>query len=359
MVAGATCRRVAFAELVDERRIVHQRPGHLHQFEPGVQRPVDALAADESPDIDERPFQLGPELLGVFQEVALFEGELFYHKGSAPADEVAQPQRRVVAHGVDRDQPPHDGHRGLRDESAREDDAVHAERFDDFGDLDALGDFNAPFEAVVHVVLHGDRHAARPGRLHGLAQTHAHEAHAVFERAAVFVVPVVGVGRQELRNEVAVPGVHLHRVESGVAGRAHRRAEVAGHLFDLASLHAPHGRVGVEVESRRGADGHLPGGGPVGHVAAMSDLDGRGGPFAVHGVGDFAQSGDDLGTQPQLLVERQSAAAHGGIGQRGHAHAAAGYGDVVVLELPGGTEVLAHGFEGRRTDRAVAQRDGA
>ena len=80
----------------------------------------------------------------------------------------------------------------------------------------------------------------------------------------------------------------------------------------------------------------------------MSDLDGRGGPFAMHGVGDFAQSGDDLGTQPQLLVERQSAAAHGGIGQRGHAHAAAGYGDVVVLELPGGTEVLAHGFEGRQ-----------
>lgn len=32
---------------------------------------------------------------------------------------------------------------------------------------------------------------------------------------------------------------------------------------------------------------------------------------------------------------------------------------LVVLELPGGTEVLAHGFEGRRTDRAVAQRDGA
>ena len=100
----------------------------------------------------------------------------------------------------------------------------------------------------------------------------------------------------------------------------------------------------------------------------MSDLDGRGGPFAMHGVGDFAQSGDDLGTQPQLLVERQSAAAHGGIGQRGHAHAAAGHRYVVLLqllrraemaELFGGTERSTHRLEGRRTDRAVAQRDGA
>ena len=41
------------------------------------------------------------------------------------------------------------------------------------------------------------------------------EAHPVFERAAVCVVPAVGVGREELRDEVAVSGVHLQ------IGRAH------------------------------------------------------------------------------------------------------------------------------------------
>ena len=38
---------------------------------------------------------------------------------------------------------------------------------------------------------------------------------------------------------------------------------------------------------------------------------------------------------------------------------AAGHRDVVLLELFGGTERPAHRLEGRRTDRAVAQRDGA
>ena len=97
----------------------------------------------------------------------------------------------------------------------------------------------------------------------------------------------------------------------------------------------------------------------MGHVAAVADLDGGGSPFAVNGVGDVAQPRDDLGAQPQLLIERQSAAAHRGIGQRGHADAAAGHGDVIIFELLRGTEVLAHRLESRRTDRAVAQRDGA
>ena len=91
----------------------------------------------------------------------------------------------------------------------------------------------------------------------------------------------------------------------------------------------------------------------------MADLDGCGGSLAVYGVGDVAQPRDDLGAQPQLLVERQTAAAYGGIGQRGHAHASAGHGDVVILELLRGAEILAHRLEGRRTDRAVTQRDGA
>ncbi len=77
-------------------------------------------------------------------------------------------------------------------------------------------------------------------------------------------------------------------------------------------------------------------------------------PFAVDGVGDVAQPGHDLGTQPQLLVERQSAAAHGGIGQRGHADAAAGHRDVVLLELFGGTE--ARPIDSKAAERIVRLR---
>lgn len=216
-----------------------------------------------------------------------------------------------------------------------------------------------PLETVVHVVLHGDGHAGLCRGLHHLAEAHAHEAHAVVERAAVFVAAVVRIGREELRNEVAVAGVHLHRVEARLVGRVDGASEVAGHLFDLLAPHAPHGGVGVEVESPRGADGYLPGGGQVGHVAAVADLDGGGSPFAVDGVGDVAQPRHDGRAQPQLLVERKSAARDGGVGQCGHADAAVRHGDVVLLELLRGAEVLAHRLEGSRTDRAVAQCHGS
>jgi len=48
----------------------------------------------------------------------------------------------------------------------------------------------------------------------------------------------------------------------------------------------------------------------VGHVAAVPDLDAGRRAFAVYGVGYPAQPGHDLWAQPQLLVERQPAAAY-------------------------------------------------
>ena len=45
----------------------------------------------------------------------------------------------------------------------------------------------------------------------------------------------VGVGREELRDEVPVAGVYLDAVETGVTGVAHGIAEVSGHLLDLVS----------------------------------------------------------------------------------------------------------------------------
>ena len=86
--------------------------------------------------------------------------------------------------------------------------------------------------------------------------------------------------RQELRNEVAVADMHLHGVEARVVGRRDGTPEILGDLGDLAAAHAPHGRIGVEVEARRRTDGNLPGGGQMGHVAAVADLNAAGSPSA-------------------------------------------------------------------------------
>ena len=185
------------------------------------------------------------EFFGILQEVALREGELPDHEGAAVADEGPQPEGRVVAHGVDRNQTPHHGHRRLAYETARENDAIDLPALDFAGDLDALRNLDAALESVVHVVLDEYRGARRSGGVHHLLEAHAHEAHPVVERAAVFVVPVVGVGRQELRNEVAVPGVHLHRVESGGMSCSHGLAEVFGNLHYFVPAHFADGGVGV------------------------------------------------------------------------------------------------------------------
>ena len=359
VVAAAACRGVALAELVYERRVVDQRPGHLHQFEPCVQRLVDPFAAHQPADIYQRAFQLGAEFLGVFQEIALLEGKLPDHEGPAPADEIAQPQGRVVAHRVDRDQPPHHGHRGLGHEPARKHDAVDTEAFDLAGYGDAFGNLDAAPEPVVHVVFHQyGRPRFRRG-LHHFCEAHPHETHSVFQRPAVLVFPVVGVGREELRDQVAVPGMYLHRVEPRVVRGVDGLPEIPCHLRDLVLAHTPHGGVGIEVEPRRRADRDLPGGRQMGHVAAVPDLDAGRRAFAVYGVGYPAQPGHDLWAQPQLLVERQPAAAYRGVGQRGHPHAAARHRNVVLLELLRGAEMTPHRLERRRTYRAVAQCHGA
>ena len=158
-------------------------------------------------------------------------------------------------------------------------------------------------------------------------------------------------------NRLFVP-LYFHAVESRFVRRIHRTAEVGGHLSDFVAPHGAHGGVGIEVEARRCTDRNLSGRGVVRHVAAMADLDRCGGSFAVDGFGDVAQSRDDFGSQPQLFFERQPAATDGGVGQCGHSHAAAGDAHVVVFQLFGGAVGAAHRFECRRTDRAVAQRDG-
>ena len=198
-------------------------------------------------------------------------------------------------------------------------------------------------------------HAASGRRFEHFFQAHPHEAHPVLERTAVFVAPMVGVGREELRNQIAVARVHLHRIEPGFVGRADRLPEILGEGRALAAPHAAHESGGVEVEPRRCADREASGRRPMGHVAAVADLDACRGTLGVDGVGHVAQPRNDFGPQPQLFVERHAAAVDRSVSYRGHAHAAAGDRHVVILELLRGAEILAHRLECRRADGAVAQ----
>ena len=149
--------------------------------------------------------------------------------------------------------------------------------------------------------------------------------------------------------------MHLHAVEARAVRRADGLPEIAGYLPDFIVAHTSYGGVGIEVEARRSADGNLSGGGRVGHVAAMPDLNRGGCALLVNGVGDRCELRDDRLAEPKLLSEGESAAADGGVSQRGHADASACDADVVLFELFGGAEIPAHRFKGRRADRAVAQ----
>ena len=225
------------------------------------------------------------------------------------------------------------------------------------GDEDAFVDFDASFESVAHVGLDDDSHVVT-GRLHHLLHAHAHEAHAVVERTAVLVATVVGIGREELADEVAVSGVNLYGIESGIAGVVDRLAEGTGHRLDFVLVHASYEGGRVEVESGRGRDGYLPGRAAVRHVAAVPQLDGGFGSLGMNGVGDAAQRFHDFGAHPQLVFEREPVAGNRGVGERGHAYAAGSHAAVVVIQFLGRGVVVAHPFEGGRPYGAVAQGDG-
>ena len=63
------------------------------------------------------------------------------------------------------------------------------------------------------------------------------EAAAVFQRAAVFVIATVVIGRQESGNDVVVRGVDFHAVETGTLGAVGGGGEPFDHLGDVGLVH--------------------------------------------------------------------------------------------------------------------------
>ena len=91
--------------------------------------------------------------------------------------------------------------------------------------FNAIVGFEASAESVAHIGLYQYGHVVS-GSGHHFVQTHLHETHSVLERPSVFVLAVVGIGREELADQVTVSCVHLDDFVVPHAADEGRRIEV-------------------------------------------------------------------------------------------------------------------------------------
>ena len=128
--------------------------------------------------------------------------------------------------------------------------------------VDALGlqqarEPHALLEAPAGVVLAGEAHeqrfVLRPDGAHALRHLDG-KAHAVRLRAAVGVGALVGGGREELVDQVAVGGVDLDHVEAGLVGARCRLAPLDREVAHLVVRQRPRRRRALGV--RHGAGRH-------------------------------------------------------------------------------------------------------
>ena len=102
---------------------------------------------------------------------------------------------------------------------------MYAQAFQFPGHLKAFGLLHAAAEAVVHIHLHNYAYIVS-GSLQDPADYPSHEAHTVFQGAAVFITPVICERGQELAYEIPVTGMDFNAVEAGLAGKVHGRSKV-------------------------------------------------------------------------------------------------------------------------------------
>jgi hypothetical protein len=86
----------------------------------------------------------------------------------------------------------------------------------------------------------------------GFGQHLAQQSRAILQAAAIFVVAVVVIGREEPGNDVVVRSVNFHTVEAGLLGAYGRGGEPFNHLRDVAAVHYANARAGADAP--RGAD---------------------------------------------------------------------------------------------------------
>ena len=358
-VSAAAALALAAPDLVDKIRIVDKRPCNLKCNKAFVQNLFHSFFGHHPANIYQRNAQLVAEALCIFEEIRLLVRNGRNQLPSGNAQTCLEPPEflhvHIVGEGLEGHCPAHNLHRSLADKSRGEHEGVNAQTLKFLCHLEALGLLHSAFESVVHVHLDDDSHIVS-GNLHYLVDYQAHKAHSVIQAPAKFVLPPVGVRGEELADEVAVAGVDFDTVESCLAGELHGVSEILDYGEDLVLLEGSGKGRGVEVQSAGGPDRGASAGRAVSHIAAVAELYGCLGAFGVYGVGELPKFRDYLLAHPELPVEREPAAADGGIGYRGHTYASARNGGVVVKQVLRRTVVVCHILKSCRADDSVAQR---
>src|SRR5574344_2087337 len=86
----------------------------------------------------------------------------------------------------------------------------------------------------------------------------------------------------------------------------------------------------VEVKAAGSTHGHLSARIGMGHIAAMTNLNGGFCALGVNGVGQFFEVGDDFLGHPELSVKGITAFINGSISYGGHSDATFGNGGMIV-----------------------------
>ncbi len=338
-------------------------------------RQAAVIAADARPDVLgtpffglERPLRVGPERPAQPDEVALalhqdtfgqfgqVDGARRDHRdahgllGRLGAPHVV---RKRHAHGADFV----DG--GVVD-AARHVDGGHAPGFEALAEFDGLVDTVAVRLVVGAGKAADHREVVAHLGLDLLDDLHE-QADAVLERPAVLVGALVGVGRQEVGDQVAVTGVDLHQVEAGLLGAPGCLAERFDDVPDLVDGHGDGDRTAHCRDLRPGhvrrglrllEDEALPPG--------MRYLDAGPGSLRFDGVAKQRQSRQMVHPRYPQLARRSPAVevVHPGVLHDDHGHTALRH-LFVVAEQAFGDGAVGIGQAGvlRSLDDAVLERD--
>ena len=117
-----------------------------------------------------------------------------------------------------------------------------------FGHLYGFVYLHSSFEAVAHIHFYENCHITAC-RFHHFFHHHIHKTHPVFERTAIFIFPMIGVGRQELTNQIAVPRMYFNGVKSGFPRQIDCISIRFRHFRQLLFFHSTHKRRRIEVEA--------------------------------------------------------------------------------------------------------------
>ena len=184
------------------------------------------------------------------------------------------------------------------------------------GSRDGVGDRDAALGAqFLAIQPDPDRVVRADATLHGRDRLEQQPG-TVLERAAVFVLALVVIRREEPCEDVGVRGMHLHPVESRRLRARGRCGKPLDHLLDVALVH--HAQLGLALahpadevrqflvregahhrglqERRRRGYPHRASLGEIarGSLARMLQLDGYAGAVPVRALGDPREAGDEI-----------------------------------------------------------------